>query len=333
MALTATATQQVINDIDKSLKLNSPSIVRGSFDRSNLFLRCIEIPKFVTNKKKNVTKQKLEHIAEIIKEYIIKYNNEKIIIYINSRDDCETIVKNINDWNFCCNVYHAGLTKDDRDIILNQFISGEVKIVIATTAFGMGIDQIVRCVMVFGCPKSIEEYYQQIGRCGRDNLQAETILFFDKQKYVMYCKIIEKDKLNVTNNLNMISKLKKIQDFVNIKTCRRRFIIEYFGLDKHENYFDNNSFFCTNCDNCTNNNLVDITNEIYDHKINSKQLTVDIQILDSIYNKWKEHIIKNDYTKDNLPENLSIKLPNVIKTKNEDIFDKYDNIAKSIENF
>jgi superfamily II DNA helicase RecQ len=116
---------------------------------------------------------------KIIKNYINKYPNEKIIVYINNRNDTEKISNSINlNINNCSNAYHAGLSKDDREEIQNNFNEGKIKIIISTIAFGMGIDQVVKCVLIFGCPSSIEEYYQEIGRGGRDGLPCETVLYY-----------------------------------------------------------------------------------------------------------------------------------------------------------
>ena len=170
LAVTATARERVVSEISNFLKLQNPKIIRANFDRPNLFLKCIEMPK---------EKKKLMPEWKIIKNYINKYPNEKIIVYINNRNDTEKISNSINlNINNCSNAYHAGLSKDDREEIQNNFNEGKIKIIISTIAFGMGIDQVVKCVLIFGCPSSIEEYYQEIGRGGRDGLPCETVLYY-----------------------------------------------------------------------------------------------------------------------------------------------------------
>jgi RecQ family ATP-dependent DNA helicase len=326
MAVTATATQIVVNEIGTKLLLNNPTIVRCSFDRANLFLKCEIIPKYVKKGKLKVTEQKHTFIVETIKHYINKYLNQKIIIYINSREDTESIVCEINKWNNCSNAYHAGLSSFERDDVLNKFISDEVKVVIATTAFGMGIDQIVRCVLIFGCPKSIEEYWQQIGRGGRDGIISETVLFFDFQKYAMY-KILTKGP----TKFNILNKLKQMEDFVNTTVCRRRFIIEYFGLGKGENYFDHHTYFCNQCDNCTEKKLVDITKDLYNSQFNNSKTNIIIDKIDyNIINDWKKYITLNNYNIDTLPKKLLIKkyCPSTIDTIETklDAIDKYADV-------
>lgn len=334
MAVTATATTRVVNEIASVLKLKNPKIVRGSFDRPNLLLKCYEIPVQQVTKKITKTMLKQIYIIQTIKEYIQKYDNQKIIIYVNTRKNSDMISAEINKWKKCCNSYHAGMEKGVREEILNQFISGDIKIVIATTAFGMGIDQIVRCVMIIGCSQSIEEYYQQIGRCGRDDLQSETIFIFDKQSFASANFNAKKNP----NKNNVIEKLKKINEFVYINTCRRRFIIDYFELPKNENYFQSNSFNCNNCDNCINQELHDITKEIYDYKINKKKLNINInniKNLENTFNMWKDYIIDNNYNIDTLPDKLLIKLPSIeintdVGNIDEDIFDKCTKIINDI---
>ena len=231
IAVTATATKTVCNDITKILNLNDPKIVKTSFDRPNLFISIKEL------------KEKTEK-ENIIIEYINKFINEKIIIYTNSRKNTEEIAFELNRIkNNCCNAYHAGLTKKTRENIQKKFTSGEVKVIISTIAFGMGIDQIVKCVLIFGSPSSIEEYYQQIGRGGRDGLPCETVLYFDYSKFK-----ISQYMLKEFTKYPVLYKVKKdnlnnIKDLVYIRTCRRKYILEYFN----EKY---NSTNCNNCDNC-----------------------------------------------------------------------------------
>ena len=232
IAVTATATKSVCDDITKILYLDNPKIVKTSFDRPNLFISVKELKEDSSSKE------------QIIMEYINKFVNDKIIIYTNSRKDTEEIAFELNKIrNDCCNAYHAGLTKKTRENIQKKFTNGDIKVIISTIAFGMGIDQIVKCVLIFGSPSSIEEYYQQIGRGGRDGLPCETVLYFDYNKYkiseYMLKEFIKYPVLYKVkkNNLN------NIKDFVYIKTCRRKYILKYFN---EECDFIN----CNNCDNC-----------------------------------------------------------------------------------
>lgn len=236
LAVTATATKNVCADISTMLGMNEPNVVIASFDRPNLFLQVVDIPKIG---KKLIKKDKL------VIPYIKKYNNEKIIVYINSRKDTETLANDINKTmgdNIAC-AYHAGLSKNNREEVQSKFSSGMIKIIIATIAFGMGIDQTVRCVLVIGAPSSIEEYYQQIGRGGRDGLQCETVLYFDYSKIIIGEYMLKKE-CNDPNLYRVKSgHLKRVKNFAYTNICRRKYILDYFG----EKYMANN---CNNCDNC-----------------------------------------------------------------------------------
>lgn len=328
LAITATATKIVCKDIENTLKLTNPKIIFTSFDRSNLYIKIEKIPKKVDKKiKKN------EFIVkDIIMYYLNKYINDKIIIYINSRKDTEDISFYINKYmkkNISL-YYHAGLNNADRDDILNKFTNNDIKIIISTIAFGMGIDQIVKCVLIFGCPSSIEEYYQQIGRGGRDGKYCETVLYYDYSQFIISQKnLIEIKNNNLRenkkNNLNEVSKL------VNISTCRRKYILEYFN--------EKCTFFtCNNCDNCKEQELIDMTTEFSpfifnEHfikkiieNINKLYLINDIKNLklyNLIYN-WKQYILDNNIGINDIDDNLKFKIPKYYVKNNDDIYDKFD---------
>jgi len=241
IAVTATATETVCKDITKLLNLNNPDIVKTSFDRPNLSINIIKL-EGIKIKRKTVYEPK----EDIIINYVNKYKNEKIIIYTNSRKDTEEIANNLNKIkNNCCAAYHAGFSKSKREEIQTNFTNGNTKIIISTTAFGMGIDQIVKCVLIFGCPSSIEEYYQQIGRGGRDGLPCETVLYFDKKK-LNIARFLAAKEFGESFPLlykSKIDNLNKIKNLIELETCRRKYILKYFNEDCK---FTN----CNNCDNC-----------------------------------------------------------------------------------
>ena len=243
IAVTATATSTVCDDITKLLYLNNPIVVRTSFDRPNLFINIKEIPTISVIKNKKIKEESVPK-EDIVIEYINKYVNDKIIIYTNSRKNTEELAFELNKINKeCCQAYHAGLTKKTRENIQKKFTNGEIKVIISTIAFGMGIDQIVKCVLIFGSPSSIEEYYQQIGRGGRDGLSCETVLYFDYSKFKI-AQFMLKD-FNKYPALYKAKKdnLNKVKELVYLKTCRRKYILEYFN---EKCKFTN----CNNCDNC-----------------------------------------------------------------------------------
>ncbi len=332
LAVTATATDTVCQDIGKFLHLSNPVLVRASFDRANLYLAISEMPTIQIEEKrprsvKIITKTKEKET--IVMEYMEKYPGEKIIIYANSRKDCEELATQLNKLRKgCCEAYHAGLSKGLRESIQSKFSEGDIKVIISTIAFGMGIDQTVRVVIIFGSPSSVEEYYQQIGRAGRDGKPAETILYFEytnliiakhmlkdiKQKYPALARAKE-------NNLNKVSKL------VFTNTCRRRFILDYFN--------EPFSFYtCGNCDNCCESELVDMTEQFYpiifkpgntperaasDIKYNyltevklldknNKEKQQELFLNNDIW-QWKKYLIENKLKLSNIPDNIRFKIP------------------------
>lgn len=246
LAVTATATKTVADEIIKYLKMDDVTIVTGNFDRPNLYLECASC--------KSIKKFDVQTIMPRLK----KYHDDRIIIYVNKRDDaikiCD-IVQQTSKRKTC--YYHAGLGKKTRSQIQKDFIDGTSKIIVTTVAFGMGIDQIVKCVIIIGAPHSIEDYYQQIGRAGRDGKPADTLLIFIG-KQIQVAKSFLK-KLNDPNPDVKMAKSKnlvKMQSFFYNTGCRRKFILEYFGqIPKF--------FNCANCDNCLKQNKQDYTNELF----------------------------------------------------------------------
>jgi superfamily II DNA helicase RecQ len=156
-------------------------------------------------------------------------------------------------------------------------INEKIKLIISTTAFGMGIDQIVKCVIIFGCPSSIEEYYQQIGRGGRDGKECETILFFEYKNYIVSKKMLENIKYEYPLLYkSKLDNLYKMSNYIHLKTCRRKFILEYFN--------ETCDFFtCNNCDNCCEKELIDYTNIIWNLVMNNSNIN---KISNEIKNKY-----------------------------------------------
>jgi len=256
LAVTATATFQVVQDIVEYIKLVNPLLVRADFDRPNLFLRFESCD--------NINAEILEPLIE---KYIISQQDnpeceDRMIIYTNSRKDTVELNEMIcNKWKKMSLAYHAGMSKKMRSIIQNKFSSGEVKVIVSTIAFGMGIDQTVRCVAIFGAPSSIEEYYQQIGRAGRDNNEAETVLFFQYKGVKIAEAGLAKYKNPKVRKAKAIAYRNMTQLFYT-KTCRRKFILEYFG--QVPKFFN-----CHKCDNCVEYKK-DITKKMYKYLIEKK---------------------------------------------------------------
>ncbi|MBS3124576.1 ATP-dependent DNA helicase RecQ [Candidatus Woesearchaeota archaeon] len=227
VALTATATKKVKEDIIEQLSLNEPKIFASSFDRKNLNLTILE---------KNKSFKK---ILELLKDH----KKESAIIYCFSRKDSERIAQNLRDCGLSALPYHAGLNNEIKKHNQELFIRGQVDIIAATIAFGMGIDKSnVRLIIHHTFPKTLEGYYQEIGRAGRDGLKSDCILFYsrgDKRKHEYF---IDQLKDESAKN-NEREKLKRVMDYCESNSCRRKQILEYFG----ENFSEVN---CNGCDIC-----------------------------------------------------------------------------------
>lgn len=234
VALTATATPDVRDDIARQLNLNDPEVYVGSFNRENL---------------KYAVVPKEDDAYERLRVYLRRRRGNAGIVYTATREGAETLAARLRADGFSALSYHAGMTAAAREEAQNRFISGKISIICATSAFGMGIDKPdVRFVVHYDMPKTLEAYYQESGRGGRDGRKSDCILFYHDDDARRLRSFIDRDLPSEFQREVARSKLQKMVDYCTEAGCRRERILEYFGERA-------NTHPCGGCDACTPSRL------------------------------------------------------------------------------
>lgn len=214
-------------DILKLLNLNNPKVFVSGFDRENLYINVI----------KGGNKDKF------VLDFVEKNKDVSGIIYALTRKEVESIYIKLSKEGYKVARYHGGMPSEERNKNQEDFVYDRVNIIIATNAFGMGIDKSdIRYIIHYNMPQNIEGYYQEIGRAGRDNEKSECILLFSSQDLITIRYLIENSTENVQRKNNQYKKMQDMVDFVYTNSCYRKYLLNYFGETLDEN--------CNNCSNC-----------------------------------------------------------------------------------
>jgi ATP-dependent DNA helicase RecQ len=255
IALTATAIPAVRKDISQQLGLSEPREFVGSFNRKNLQYRVL--PK--------------KDAVNTLLTYVRQHRDDSGIIYCLSKKETEDVAEKIQKSGYKARAYHAGLSKKVRENVQDAFIHDNVNIVCATIAFGMGIDKPdVRFVIHYDVPKSVESYFQETGRAGRDGEDSECILLYSRGDVGKIRSLLESDGSDERFGRLALRKLQDMADYCESPSCRRKFLLNYFG----EEYSGEN---CGSCDNC------DQPKEMIDGTAVAKKIVACVQQLPSPY--------------------------------------------------
>ncbi|MCG8308977.1 MAG: DNA helicase RecQ [Cytophagales bacterium] len=272
MALTATADKITRRDIVKQLAIENCEIFLGSFNRANLSLQ--------VRPGQKVYKQ--------VKTILERHNRESGIIYCLSRKSCEEVAAKLKSDGYKAAYYHAGMTAERRSGNQEDFVKDNIRIIVATIAFGMGIDKSnIRFIIHYNLPKNIEGYYQEIGRGGRDGLSCETVMFYSYRDVM-----ILQDFAKESNQAEIqIAKLKRIQQYAEARVCRRKILMAYFGEDLSKD--------CGNCDVCKNPPEVEDATILVQKALSAlKRLQEKVGIgalIDVLRGSQKSYIFQNGY--------------------------------------
>ena len=294
LALTATATEQVQEDLASILEVPAENIVKTGFARTNLTLKI---------------ERGVDKVA-FLSQYVQTHANESGIIYAGRREDVDNIYNFLQKKGIKVGRYHAGLSDDERHQQQEDFLFDRINVIVATNAFGMGINKTnVRYVLHFTIPGTIESYYQEVGRAGRDGLPAEAILLYAPADLRLHRFFIEKSLGDDQYKLSLTNKLFKMSQYAETESCLMKFILDYFG--------EENTQACGKCSNCLDNREVtNITSDAQkvlsciirmDQRYGKKVVTRVLVGKDDMANDWRhfEKLSTFGIFKDNTLKDIS----------------------------
>ncbi|HWJ02027.1 MAG TPA: DNA helicase RecQ, partial [Verrucomicrobiae bacterium] len=276
-AFTATATEAVVQDISKHLALRDPGVYITGFDRENL----------------SFAVKRGENKRDFVLRYLAKNKEQAGIIYAATRKEVDTLYEFLHKKGFSVGRYHAGMGDADRSTAQEAFLYDDIRVIVATNAFGMGIDKSnVRFVLHYNMPRNMESYYQEAGRAGRDGEPGECILLFSPQDIQVQRFLIEQTQFAPAKKKSEYAKLQGMVDYCHTPRCLRKYILEYFGEPKVMET-------CGNCGNCNDHSelrdITDLARKIFSCILRMRELFGITMVAEVLKGSSNKKVLQNRF--------------------------------------